>query len=137
MAETLGHLARRQQPPPVMRYGLQLLGGENRFSIARARRELGFSPTVGLAEGVRRSVDVVPRGLTGPAAGWPATGEVPDMSTILVTGGNGFVGTAPGRRALQDRGDQVRVLALPGEDTSWLEQRGVAVYRGDIRDPRR
>jgi nucleoside-diphosphate-sugar epimerase len=34
--------------------------------------------------------------------------------------------------ALQERGDSVRVLALPTEDTSWLEERGIAVYRGDI-----
>ena len=56
------------------------------------------------------------------------------MSEILVTGGNGFLGShlIP---ALQDRGDSVRVLALPAEDTSSLEARGVAVYRGDIRDP--
>lgn len=54
--ETLGRLARRRQPPPVMRYGIQLLGGENRFIIARAREELGFVPLVGLDEGVRRSV---------------------------------------------------------------------------------
>jgi nucleoside-diphosphate-sugar epimerase len=38
-------------------------------------------------------------------------------------------------QALQERGDTVRVLALPGEDTSWLEQRGVAVYRGDVSQP--
>jgi 2-alkyl-3-oxoalkanoate reductase len=57
LSETLGHLARRQQPPPVTRYGLELLGGENRFVISRARRELGFSPSIGLAEGVRRSVE--------------------------------------------------------------------------------
>jgi nucleoside-diphosphate-sugar epimerase len=56
------------------------------------------------------------------------------VSTILITGGNGFVGRHL-VTALQARGDQVRVLALPGEDASWLEQRGVAVYRGDIRDP--
>jgi nucleoside-diphosphate-sugar epimerase len=56
-AENLGRLTRRQQPPPVMRYGIQLLGGENRFSISRARRELGFSPQVDLAEGVRRSAE--------------------------------------------------------------------------------
>jgi nucleoside-diphosphate-sugar epimerase len=51
---------------------------------------------------------------------------------ILVTGGNGFVGRHL-VAALQDQGDSVRVLALPAEDTGWLEQRGVAVYRGDIR----
>lgn len=56
-AENLGRLTRRQQPPPVMRYGLQLLGGENRFIISRARHELGFIPQVGLAEGVRSSVE--------------------------------------------------------------------------------
>jgi nucleoside-diphosphate-sugar epimerase len=55
-AETLGRLAHRREPPPVMRYGMQLLGGENRFIITRAREELGFEPLVDLAEGVRRSV---------------------------------------------------------------------------------
>jgi nucleoside-diphosphate-sugar epimerase len=56
------------------------------------------------------------------------------MTTILVTGGNGFVGRhlVP---ALLDRGDSVRVLALPGEDASELESRGVEVYRGDVREP--
>lgn len=57
VAETLGHLTRRREPPPLMRYGLELLGGENRFSIGRARQELGFSPAVGFAEGVRHSAD--------------------------------------------------------------------------------
>jgi nucleoside-diphosphate-sugar epimerase len=39
-----------------MRYGIQLLGGENRFVIARAREELGFVPLVDLAQGVAHSV---------------------------------------------------------------------------------
>ena len=53
---------------------------------------------------------------------------------ILITGGNGLLGRhlVPD---LQDRGDVVRVLALPGEDTTWLEQRAVAVFRGDVRLP--
>jgi nucleoside-diphosphate-sugar epimerase len=55
-AEAVGRLARMRNPPPVMRYGLQLLGGENRFDITRAREELGFDPLVDLAEGVRRTV---------------------------------------------------------------------------------
>jgi nucleoside-diphosphate-sugar epimerase len=57
LAENLARLAHRRQPPPVMRYGLQLLGGENRFVIDRARRELDFSPEIDLEEGVRRSVE--------------------------------------------------------------------------------
>lgn len=57
LAETGGRLAHLEQPPPVMRYGIQLLAGENRFIISRARHELGFSPEVDLAEGVGRSVD--------------------------------------------------------------------------------
>jgi nucleoside-diphosphate-sugar epimerase len=56
------------------------------------------------------------------------------VSTILVTGGNGFVGRHL-VTALAARGDRVRVLALPGEDARWLERRGVAVYRGDITQP--
>jgi nucleoside-diphosphate-sugar epimerase len=52
----------------------------------------------------------------------------------LVTGGNGHLGRFL-VQGLLDRGDRVRVLALPGEDTSWLETRGVAVYRGDVRQP--
>lgn len=56
------------------------------------------------------------------------------MSTILVTGGNGFVGRHL-VTALAARGDRVWVLALPGEDARWLERRGVTVYRGDITKP--
>jgi nucleoside-diphosphate-sugar epimerase len=53
---------------------------------------------------------------------------------ILITGGNGLLGhhLVP---ALQERGDTVRVLALPGEDTTWLAERHVAIYRGDVRQP--
>jgi nucleoside-diphosphate-sugar epimerase len=55
-AEMVGHLTNMSQPPPLMRFGLMQIGGENRFLIDRARRELGFSPQVSLAEGVHHSV---------------------------------------------------------------------------------
>jgi nucleoside-diphosphate-sugar epimerase len=53
---------------------------------------------------------------------------------VLITGGNGLLGKhlIP---VLRERGDSVRVLALPGTDTQWLEQRDVAVFRGDVREP--
>jgi nucleoside-diphosphate-sugar epimerase len=53
---------------------------------------------------------------------------------VLITGGNGLLGRHL-VAALQDRGDSVRVLALPDEDTRWLRHRGVAVHRGDVRWP--
>jgi nucleoside-diphosphate-sugar epimerase len=52
---------------------------------------------------------------------------------VLVTGGNGFVG----RHLITEllgRGDSVRVLALPDERTAWLEERGVSVHGGDVRE---
>ena len=52
----------------------------------------------------------------------------------LITGGTGLVGRQL-VMALQHRGDTIRALVLPAEDASWLEERGVAIYRGDIRDP--
>ena len=53
---------------------------------------------------------------------------------VLITGGNGLLGRhlVP---ELQGRGDAVRVLTLPDEDTSWLDERGVPVVAGDVRRP--
>jgi len=53
---------------------------------------------------------------------------------ILVTGATGFLGRYL-VAALQERGDSVRALALPTEDTTWLRERGVAIYQGDICQP--
>lgn len=54
-AELVGHLAHMQQPL-LTRFGVEALGGENRFNISRARKELGFRPDINLAEGVRRGI---------------------------------------------------------------------------------
>lgn len=52
---------------------------------------------------------------------------------LLITGGNGFVGRHLAEKLLA-RGERVRVLALPNEDTSALDQR-ITVYPGDICSP--
>jgi nucleoside-diphosphate-sugar epimerase len=55
-AEMTGRLLHWKQPPPLTRFGVEVLGGENRFTINRARSELGFIPQVSLAEGVRKGI---------------------------------------------------------------------------------
>ncbi len=52
---------RKSSPPPVSTYGITLLGGNQEFSIDRARRELGYEPQYdyirGLSEGVKWYLD--------------------------------------------------------------------------------
>lgn len=60
-AEWQAKVRRSRSAPPVTRYGVQLLGGENRFSVERARRELDFRPEIDVAEGVERAVAWVRR----------------------------------------------------------------------------
>jgi nucleoside-diphosphate-sugar epimerase len=55
-AETVYRLAKRTSAPPLMRYGVQLWGGENRFVIRRVHEELGFVPQVSMREGVARTI---------------------------------------------------------------------------------
>ena len=58
-AELIWQVAGRRKaaPPPLTTYGVTLLGGDQQFSIERARRELGYEPEFdvkrGVAEGVR------------------------------------------------------------------------------------
>lgn len=52
---------------------------------------------------------------------------------ILITGANGFAGRHL-VTALQERGEKLRALVSPKGDSAWLEQHGVTVFRGDIRD---
>jgi len=53
---------RKSAPPPVTTYGITLLGGNQEFSIDRARRELDYEPQYdyirGLSEGVKWYLDV-------------------------------------------------------------------------------
>ncbi|MGB8347331.1 MAG: NAD-dependent epimerase/dehydratase family protein, partial [Ktedonobacteraceae bacterium] len=49
-----GH--RHTTPPPVTTYGITLLGGDQLFSIGKARSELGYKPEYDLARGVAEGV---------------------------------------------------------------------------------
>jgi nucleoside-diphosphate-sugar epimerase len=53
---------------------------------------------------------------------------------ILVTGATGFLARnlIP---ELQERGHSVRALVLPSEDATWLQERGISIYPGDVRKP--
>jgi len=52
---------RKSAPPPVTTYGITLLGGNQEFSIEKARRELGYEPQFdairGVSEGVKWYLD--------------------------------------------------------------------------------
>ncbi len=53
---------------------------------------------------------------------------------VLITGAGGFIGSHLARRLLE-RGDQVRGLLLPKEDTRGLDGLGMEVFRGDLTRP--
>jgi nucleoside-diphosphate-sugar epimerase len=52
----------------------------------------------------------------------------------LITGANGFLGSALSRRLVGD-GHRVRALVRPGSDTSSLDGTGVQAVSGDVTDP--
>ena len=55
VAERLATIASSWRRPPLTRLGVAFAGTDNRYGIAKARRELGFAPRVELDEGVRRT----------------------------------------------------------------------------------
>jgi len=48
---------RNAAPPPVTTYGVTLLGGDQQFSIEKARRELGYAPKFDMIRGVVEGVN--------------------------------------------------------------------------------
>ncbi len=54
--EVLWRAAGAGQPPPITDYRTALVADDFHFSCRRAKRELGYRPQVGLAEGMRRTV---------------------------------------------------------------------------------
>jgi nucleoside-diphosphate-sugar epimerase len=55
-AETVWRIRGKQTPPPLMTYGVTLLGRDQRFSIDRARHELGYAPEFDVQQGVAAGV---------------------------------------------------------------------------------
>jgi Nucleoside-diphosphate-sugar epimerases len=47
---------RTKAPPPLMTYGVTLLGGDQQFSIEKARRELGYAPEFDVKRGVAEGI---------------------------------------------------------------------------------
>jgi nucleoside-diphosphate-sugar epimerase len=56
-AERLAEVTRSSRRPPVTRLGVAFYGTDNRYSIEKARRELGYAPRVALREGIRLTVN--------------------------------------------------------------------------------
>jgi len=56
MMELFGHLFRTKNPPLVTRYSVWLIGRRCFFSAQRARRELGWQPTVSYDQGIELTV---------------------------------------------------------------------------------
>jgi len=48
----VARLTRRSRPPALTRYGVRLVACDCRYDTSRARRELGYRPTVTFAAGV-------------------------------------------------------------------------------------
>jgi nucleoside-diphosphate-sugar epimerase len=57
LAECIGRVIRLRRPPHFTRYAVALIGRPTRFSIERARTELGWSPRVNILDGVRETLE--------------------------------------------------------------------------------
>ncbi|MHC4561178.1 MAG: NAD-dependent epimerase/dehydratase family protein [Planctomycetota bacterium] len=56
LMELFGHMVGRKTPPLVTRYSVWLIGRQCFFSADKARRQLGWQPTVGYDQGIEMSV---------------------------------------------------------------------------------
>jgi nucleoside-diphosphate-sugar epimerase len=57
MREVVARVLRRQKPPAITRRAIYLIGRPTQFSIAKARRDLGWEPRTKIDEGVRRALE--------------------------------------------------------------------------------
>lgn len=56
LMELFGHMFGKKKPPLVTRYSVWLIGRQCFFSPEKARKQLGWQPTVGYEEGIKRAV---------------------------------------------------------------------------------
>jgi nucleoside-diphosphate-sugar epimerase len=56
-SEVIGRMIRLRRPPHLTRYAVALIGRSTRFSISKAREQLGWQPRVGVHEGIRCTLD--------------------------------------------------------------------------------
>lgn len=54
--ECIGHAFKLRKPPMITRYAVWLMGRRCYFSADKARRDLGWTPTVSYAEGVKKTI---------------------------------------------------------------------------------
>jgi nucleoside-diphosphate-sugar epimerase len=57
LSEVIGRMLCMRRPPHLTRYIVSLIGRSTRFSIAKAREQLGWQPRVSVHEGIRRSLE--------------------------------------------------------------------------------
>jgi nucleoside-diphosphate-sugar epimerase len=57
LSEVIGRMIRLHRPPHLTRYAVALVGRSTRFSIAKAREQLGWQPRICVYEGVRRMIE--------------------------------------------------------------------------------
>jgi nucleoside-diphosphate-sugar epimerase len=57
LSELIGRAIRLKRPPHITRYAVGLVARPTLFSTAKARSQLGWRPTVSVAEGLRRTLD--------------------------------------------------------------------------------
>jgi 2-alkyl-3-oxoalkanoate reductase len=62
--------------PPITRLGVAFLGTDSRYSIEKARRELGYRPHVQLLEGIRRTAEWYRHATLSQAGGPPVDRQV-------------------------------------------------------------
>lgn len=67
LMECFGHLFKTKKPPLVTRYAVWLMGRDTFFSAEKARKELGWTSTVGYEEGIPMTIRWYEENRTGRA----------------------------------------------------------------------